>query len=65
MLTPAGPGTQWFLGCAQASPNGFNISRFCDPATDRAEAAGVATHDPAKRRLFAQIVQQRVAQLVP
>jgi peptide/nickel transport system substrate-binding protein len=65
ILTPADPDTQWYLGCAQAAPNGFNLSRFCDPATDRAEAAGVANYDPAVRRKYASIVQRRVALLVP
>ncbi len=65
ILTSADPDTQWYLGCAQAAPRGFNVSRFCDAITERAEAAGVANYDPAVRRKYAAIVQRRVAQLVP
>ncbi len=65
ILTPADPDTQWYLGCAQAAPNGFNLSRFCDPVTDRAEAAGIANYSAPVRRKYASIVQQRVALLLP
>lgn len=65
ILTPADPDTQWYLSCSQAAPHGFNLSRFCDPVTDRAGAAGIAAYDPAARRKYASTVQQRVAQLVP
>ncbi len=65
ILTPADPDTQWYLACSQAAPHGFNLSRFCDAPTDRAEAAGVATYDRAARRRFASIVQRRVALLLP
>ncbi|NNG19546.1 ABC transporter substrate-binding protein [Naumannella sp. ID2617S] len=36
--------------CAQASPNGPNIARFCNPELDRAMAEGQATSDQAQRQ---------------
>ncbi len=65
IYTPSDPDTRWHLDCAEAAPTGFNLSRFCDPTVDAAEAAGVATYDPAARRRAAAIVQRRVAEQVP
>ncbi|HZO93210.1 MAG TPA: peptide ABC transporter substrate-binding protein [Candidatus Baltobacteraceae bacterium] len=65
IYTPADPDTAWFFGCSQIPPNGFNVSRWCDPATDRAELAGTSTYDPAQRRRDAALVQRRVAAELP
>jgi peptide/nickel transport system substrate-binding protein len=65
IYTPADADTGWYLGCAEIPPAGFNLSRFCDAATDRAEAAGVATYDVSARRRSSAIVQRRVVEQLP
>jgi peptide/nickel transport system substrate-binding protein len=65
IYTQSDPDTEWYLGCSQIPPHGFNISAYCDAQTERAEAAGTATYDPAQRRRFASAVQRRIAQELP
>ncbi len=65
IYTPADPDTSWYFGCSEVAPNGFNTSRYCDPATDRAAEAGTMTYDPALRRHYASLVQRRVAAALP
>ncbi len=65
ILASGDPDTHWFLGCNQIPPSGFNFSRFCDAASDRAQTAGIASYDRAVRRKYSALVQQRVAQEVP
>jgi peptide/nickel transport system substrate-binding protein len=65
IYTQSDPDTQWFLGCSQVAPAGFNFTRFCDRATEAAEAAGVATYDLAQRRREAAVVQRRVVEQLP
>ncbi len=43
------PDVAFYLGCEQWYPKGENIFRYCDRDLDRAEAAGLATDDPAGR----------------
>lgn len=65
IYTQSDPDTHWYFGCSEIPPHGFNISAYCDPRTDRAQAAGTATYDPAQRRVWASAVQRRIAQDVP
>ncbi len=65
IYTPADPDTDWFFGCAQIPPHGFNISRYCDPLTGRAALAGTSTYETALRRRYAAIVQRRIADELP
>lgn len=65
IYTPVDPDIGWLLGCDQFPPNGFNISRYCDPIAERAMQAGVATYDRSRRRVFAGAVQRRVLGELP
>jgi len=65
IYTPADPDTGWLFGCAQFPPNGFNISRYCDPVSERATRAGASTYDRALRRRFAKVVQRQVLDELP
>ena len=65
IYTPADPDTSWYFGCSEVAPNGFNTSRYCDRVTDRAAEAGMTAYDPALRRRYASLVQQRIAAELP
>ncbi len=43
------PNVYDYLGCDRAYPRGQNIFRFCDPALDALERAGLRSDDPAVR----------------
>lgn len=43
------PDVAFYLGCDAWFPKGENIFRYCDPALDRYERAGLRTDDPAGR----------------
>jgi peptide/nickel transport system substrate-binding protein len=53
------------LGCDQFAPKGENEVRFCDPAVDALERAGLETDDPAKRAAIYRAVGRRVRDEVP
>jgi peptide/nickel transport system substrate-binding protein len=53
------------LGCDQFAPRGENEVRFCDPAVDALERAGLETDDPAKRAAIYRSVGRRVRDEVP
>lgn len=57
--------SSWYLSCAQRSPAGFNAMQFCDPQAERAMQGVLTSYDPAQQKKYAQIVQRRVADLVP
>lgn len=65
IYTPADPDVDWNFGCRQIPPGGFNLSWYCDPQTDRAAAAGLATYDTALRRHYSSIVQRRIMEELP
>ena len=53
------------MGCDQIPPQGFNISRFCDPVVEKAYQADAQTYDRAARLRYLEIVQRRLAQTLP
>ncbi len=57
--------SSWYLSCAQRAPAGFNEMHFCDPQAERALAGVQASYDPTGQRRYAEIVQRRVADLLP
>ncbi len=65
ILNGIDPNDAWFFGCDQIPPAGFNLTRFCDPVIERADAADAKTYDPAARRRLLAIVQREVARNVP
>jgi peptide/nickel transport system substrate-binding protein len=65
VLTGADPETSWLLACDQIPPKGFNVSRWCDRAVDRALAEALTTVDQTTRRRDYAIVQRAVARDVP
>jgi peptide/nickel transport system substrate-binding protein len=65
IFTTGDSDSNWYLGCSKIPPNGFNVSRFCDPKAEKAQEAVLASYEPGVQRRNATIVQQRVAQAVP
>ncbi|MBV8491275.1 MAG: peptide ABC transporter substrate-binding protein [Candidatus Eremiobacteraeota bacterium] len=65
VFTTGDADVSWYLGCDAMPPGGFNVTRFCDPAADRAMKALNQNYDPAVQRRESTIVQRRIAQLVP
>jgi peptide/nickel transport system substrate-binding protein len=59
------PDSTSLLGCHAFVPIGENESRFCDPAVDALERAGLATDDPAKRAAIYRAIGRRVHDAVP
>ncbi len=53
------------LGCDQFAPAGENEVRYCDPAVDALERAGLATDDPAKRAAIYREAARRIRDTVP
>lgn len=64
ILSGIDPDTAYFFGCDQIPPKGFNLTRFCDPRLQAALDADARTYDPAARRKYSRIVQQRTADAV-
>ncbi|HLI95159.1 MAG TPA: peptide ABC transporter substrate-binding protein [Candidatus Baltobacteraceae bacterium] len=65
ILSGIDPSTEYFFGCDQVPPRGFNLSRYCDPQIQRALDADEQTYDPATRRRYSEIVQRVMAQELP
>jgi len=65
LLTGADPETSWLLACDQIPPAGFNVSRYCDPAVDRALADALVATDPQRRKRDYALVQRALARDVP
>jgi len=65
ILIPLDPATNYFLGCDQVPPKGFNLTRYCNGTVDRANAASLRTYDPRKRAVDSAIVQREVARNLP
>nr|MDQ6933126.1 ABC transporter substrate-binding protein [Candidatus Eremiobacteraeota bacterium] len=65
IYTGVDPDTDWYFGCRQIPPGGFNTSWYCDSQTDRAAAAGLATYDRLSRRRYAAVVQRRIMEELP
>lgn len=59
------PDASWFLACDQRSPGGFNESRYCNPAMDRALESATAVFDRPQRRQIYRGVQQTVVRDMP
>jgi peptide/nickel transport system substrate-binding protein len=53
------------LTCSQFAPKGENEARYCDPAIDALERAGLATDDPRKRAAIYRTIGRRVHADVP
>jgi peptide/nickel transport system substrate-binding protein len=65
LLIAIDPSTEYLFGCDRGTPNGFNITRYCNPAVDRANAASLQTYDPKERALQSAVVQREVARDLP
>ena len=65
LLVAIDPSTEYFLGCNQFPPRGANYTRYCNPAVDRANAAGLLTYDPKERAADSATVQRIVARDLP
>ncbi|HTU82198.1 MAG TPA: peptide ABC transporter substrate-binding protein [Candidatus Acidoferrales bacterium] len=65
VLTSIDPSTAYFVDCDRVPPQGFNITRYCNPAVDRANAAGLRTYDPRARAAASAAVQRLVARDLP
>ena len=64
-LTGTDPNGLAYFGCNEVAPRGFNLSRFCDPAVERAFQADSQTYDRAGRMRLLATVQRRLAEMVP
>ena len=53
------------LTCSQFAPKGENEARYCDPAIDALERAGLATDDPRERAAIYRTIGRRVHAAVP
>ena len=53
------------LTCAQFAPKGENEARYCDPAVDALERAGLATDDSRKRAAIYRAIGRRIHENVP
>jgi len=53
------------LTCGQFAPKGENESRYCDPALDALERAGLASDDPRERAAIYRAIGRRVHENVP
>ncbi len=65
LIPQTDPDMSWFFGCDQMPPNGFNLSRFCDPQTTEADAESIANYDWSQRRRESIVIQRRVVDEVP
>jgi peptide/nickel transport system substrate-binding protein len=65
ILTGIDPNGLALFGCDQLAPNGFNISRYCDPVIEQAYQADSRSYDRAQRLRYLAIVQRRLAQTLP
>lgn len=61
----ADPDATWLLACDQRAPGGFNFTRYCNAAVDRAFAAASSTFDRAKRAPYYAQVQRALIRDVP
>lgn len=64
ILSGIDPSTEYFFGCDQMPPRGFNLSRYCDSRLQAALDAGERTYDPRATRKYSEIVQARTASAV-
>ena len=62
---PYDPDSTSTLTCDQFAPKGENESRYCDPAVDALERAGLETDDPRERARIYRAIGRRVHQTVP
>ena len=53
------------LTCSQFAPKGENEARYCDPAVDALERAGLATDDPRRRAAIYRTIGRRIHADVP
>jgi len=65
LLTGADPETSWLLACDQIPPAGFNVSRYCNHAVDRALADALVSSDEQRRKADYALVQRAIARDVP
>lgn len=65
ILSGIDPSTEYFFGCNQVPPRGFNLTRYCNARIQAALDADAKTYDVAARRRYSRIVQQEVARAVP
>jgi peptide/nickel transport system substrate-binding protein len=62
---PYDPDSTSTLTCSQFAPKGENEARYCDPAIDALERAGLATDDPLARAALYRTIGRRVHEDVP
>jgi peptide/nickel transport system substrate-binding protein len=62
---PYDPDTTSTLACDQFAPKGENESRYCDPAVDALERAGLRTDDPRERARIYRAIGRRLHETVP
>src|SRR5580658_9904400 len=59
------PDRSYLFGCAATPPGGGNSMGWCDPAFDRAEAAGAAVYEPAARARAYRAAADILAEQLP
>ncbi len=59
------PDRSYLFGCAALPPGGGNAGGYCDPAFDRAEAAGAAAYLPAERARSYRLAHALLVRDVP
>ncbi|HEY1975810.1 MAG TPA: peptide ABC transporter substrate-binding protein [Candidatus Baltobacteraceae bacterium] len=65
LLIALDPSTGYLFGCDDGTPTGFNVTRYCNPEVDRANAASLRTYDPKERAAQSAVVQREVARDLP
>ncbi|HEY5258108.1 MAG TPA: peptide ABC transporter substrate-binding protein [Candidatus Baltobacteraceae bacterium] len=65
LMSSADPDASWLLSCDQRAPAGFNLTRFCDAAAQRAFAHGASTMNRESRKDDYRIVQRRLSAVLP
>jgi peptide/nickel transport system substrate-binding protein len=64
-LTGTDPNGLAYFGCSEVAPQGFNLSRFCDPVIERAFQADAQTYDRAARLRYLAVAQRRFVRMLP
>lgn len=59
------PDAAWLLACDQASPRGFNVARYCNPAVDVALRRASQSYERAARRAQYAAIERRLVDDMP
>jgi ABC-type transport system substrate-binding protein len=65
IYSAAGPFAAQFFICSERAPNGFNISRICNPQIDRLFSDIIASNDPALRSRDTKAIERLLATALP